>query len=95
MMACAELLAVCLLSADRGPAAPRRQPLPIFHDVSTAGRAPGEPPVPPPGLARAAVSPHGEPWRGLACGCQGEAPSRLAWLRRQTQGTSKRALLLL
>ncbi|NXW87643.1 NECA3 protein, partial [Alopecoenas beccarii] len=34
-MACAELLAVCLLSADRGPA-PRRQPLPIFHDVSTA-----------------------------------------------------------
>ncbi|NWX42353.1 NECA3 protein, partial [Steatornis caripensis] len=37
-MACAELLAVCLLSADRGPA-PRRQPLPIFHDVSTAGRA--------------------------------------------------------
>ncbi|NXL01244.1 NECA3 protein, partial [Mesembrinibis cayennensis] len=41
-MACAELLAVCLLSADRGPA-PRRQPLPIFHDVSTAGRAPSEP----------------------------------------------------
>ncbi|NXT89321.1 NECA3 protein, partial [Anhinga rufa] len=35
-MACAELLAVCLLSADRGPA-PRRQPLPIFHDVSTRG----------------------------------------------------------
>ncbi|XP_054074061.1 N-terminal EF-hand calcium-binding protein 3 isoform X2 [Rissa tridactyla] len=33
MMACAELLAVCLLSADRGPAAPRRQPLPIFHDI--------------------------------------------------------------
>ncbi|NXV49946.1 NECA3 protein, partial [Uria aalge] len=33
-MACAELLAVCLLSADRGPAAPRRQPLPIFHDVN-------------------------------------------------------------
>uniref|UniRef100_A0A8D0F0Q1 N-terminal EF-hand calcium binding protein 3 n=1 Tax=Strix occidentalis caurina TaxID=311401 RepID=A0A8D0F0Q1_STROC len=32
MMACAELLAVCLLSADRGPA-PRRQPLPIFHDI--------------------------------------------------------------
>ncbi|NXX80168.1 NECA3 protein, partial [Urocolius indicus] len=32
-MACAELLAVCLLSADRGPA-PRRQPLPIFHDVT-------------------------------------------------------------
>ncbi|NXE81936.1 NECA3 protein, partial [Cochlearius cochlearius] len=32
-MACAELLAVCLLSADRGPAA-RRQPLPIFHDVN-------------------------------------------------------------
>ncbi|NXV94014.1 NECA3 protein, partial [Calonectris borealis] len=32
-MACAELLAVCLLSADRGPA-PRRQPLPIFHDVN-------------------------------------------------------------
>ncbi|NXR09183.1 NECA1 protein, partial [Semnornis frantzii] len=31
--ACAELLAVCLLSADRGPA-PRRQPLPIFHDVN-------------------------------------------------------------
>ncbi|NXP47063.1 NECA3 protein, partial [Heliornis fulica] len=31
-MACAELLAVCLLSADRGPA-PRRQPLPIFHDI--------------------------------------------------------------
>ncbi|NXP08981.1 NECA3 protein, partial [Thinocorus orbignyianus] len=27
-MACAELLAVCLLSADRGPAVPRRQPLP-------------------------------------------------------------------
>lgn len=42
MMACAELLAVCLLSADRGPAA-RHQPLPIFHDVSTAGRAPSEP----------------------------------------------------
>ncbi|NXG51696.1 NECA1 protein, partial [Psilopogon haemacephalus] len=41
-MACAELLAVCLLSADRGPA-PRRQPLPIFHDVSTAGRARSEP----------------------------------------------------
>uniref|UniRef100_A0A8C5IQW7 Uncharacterized protein n=1 Tax=Junco hyemalis TaxID=40217 RepID=A0A8C5IQW7_JUNHY len=36
MMSCAELLAVCLLSADRGPK-PRRQPLPIFHDVSTAG----------------------------------------------------------
>ncbi|NXD67348.1 NECA3 protein, partial [Eolophus roseicapillus] len=32
-MACAELLAVCLLSANRGPA-PRRQPLPIFHDVN-------------------------------------------------------------
>uniref|UniRef100_A0A8B9M5D6 N-terminal EF-hand calcium binding protein 3 n=1 Tax=Accipiter nisus TaxID=211598 RepID=A0A8B9M5D6_9AVES len=32
MMACAELLAVCLLSADRGPAA-RHQPLPIFHDI--------------------------------------------------------------
>ncbi|NXL27338.1 NECA3 protein, partial [Glaucidium brasilianum] len=32
-MSCAELLAVCLLSADRGPA-PRRQPLPIFHDVN-------------------------------------------------------------
>ncbi|NXK04318.1 NECA1 protein, partial [Herpetotheres cachinnans] len=32
-MACAELLAVRLLSADRGPA-PRRQPLPIFHDVN-------------------------------------------------------------
>ncbi|XP_037257832.1 N-terminal EF-hand calcium-binding protein 3 isoform X2 [Falco rusticolus] len=32
MMACAELLAVCLLSADRGPT-PRRQPLPIFHDI--------------------------------------------------------------
>ncbi|NXH65580.1 NECA3 protein, partial [Hydrobates tethys] len=31
-MACAELLAVCLLSADRGPAPPR-QPLPIFHDI--------------------------------------------------------------
>ncbi|NWV05438.1 NECA3 protein, partial [Ptilonorhynchus violaceus] len=31
-MSCAELLAVCLLSADRGPA-PRRQPLPIFHDI--------------------------------------------------------------
>ncbi|NXD41137.1 NECA3 protein, partial [Copsychus sechellarum] len=30
-MSCAELLAVCLLSADRGPK-PRRQPLPIFHD---------------------------------------------------------------
>ncbi|NXG94208.1 NECA3 protein, partial [Stercorarius parasiticus] len=36
-MACAELLAVCLLSADRGPAAPHRQPLPIFHDVSSTG----------------------------------------------------------
>ncbi|NXD80911.1 NECA3 protein, partial [Halcyon senegalensis] len=36
-MACAELLAVCLLSADRGPAH-RHQPLPIFHDVSIAGR---------------------------------------------------------
>uniref|UniRef100_H0YZZ2 N-terminal EF-hand calcium binding protein 3 n=1 Tax=Taeniopygia guttata TaxID=59729 RepID=H0YZZ2_TAEGU len=35
MMSCAELLAVCLLSADRGPK-PHRQPLPIFHDVSTA-----------------------------------------------------------
>ncbi|NXF28708.1 NECA3 protein, partial [Nyctibius bracteatus] len=32
-MACAELLAVCLLSAERGPP-PRRQPLPIFHDVN-------------------------------------------------------------
>ncbi|KAJ7415925.1 amyloid beta precursor protein-binding-like protein [Pitangus sulphuratus] len=32
MMSCAELLAVCLLSAERGPA-PRRQPLPIFHDI--------------------------------------------------------------
>ncbi|NXS98455.1 NECA3 protein, partial [Jacana jacana] len=32
-MACAELLAVCLLSADRVPAVPRRQPLPIFHDI--------------------------------------------------------------
>nr|XP_014127623.1 N-terminal EF-hand calcium-binding protein 3 [Zonotrichia albicollis] len=32
MMSCAELLAVCLLSADRGPK-PRRQPLPIFHDI--------------------------------------------------------------
>ncbi|XP_030903523.2 N-terminal EF-hand calcium-binding protein 3 isoform X1 [Melopsittacus undulatus] len=32
MMACAELLAVCLLSANRGPA-PRRQPLPIFYDI--------------------------------------------------------------
>ncbi|NWI55639.1 NECA3 protein, partial [Calyptomena viridis] len=32
-MSCAELLAVCLLSAERGPA-PRRQPLPIFHDVN-------------------------------------------------------------
>ncbi|NWU69527.1 NECA3 protein, partial [Pterocles burchelli] len=32
-MACAELLAVCLLSAERGPK-PRRQPLPIFHDVN-------------------------------------------------------------
>ncbi|NXL59572.1 NECA3 protein, partial [Chordeiles acutipennis] len=40
-MACAELLAVCLLSAERGPAPRRRQPLPIFHDVSTAtDRAP-------------------------------------------------------
>lgn len=47
MMACAELLAVCLLSADRGPA-PRRQPLPIFHDVSTAG-TPAIPSVPPRG----------------------------------------------
>ncbi|XP_063258326.1 N-terminal EF-hand calcium-binding protein 3 isoform X1 [Prinia subflava] len=32
MMSCAELLAVCLLSADRGPK-PHRQPLPIFHDI--------------------------------------------------------------
>ncbi|NXH86368.1 NECA3 protein, partial [Edolisoma coerulescens] len=32
-MSCAELLAVCLLSADRGPK-PHRQPLPIFHDVN-------------------------------------------------------------
>ncbi|NXN98134.1 NECA3 protein, partial [Rhinopomastus cyanomelas] len=31
-MACAELLAVCLLSAERRPP-PRRQPLPIFHDI--------------------------------------------------------------
>ncbi|NXF70770.1 NECA3 protein, partial [Sclerurus mexicanus] len=31
-MSCAELLAVCLLSAERGPM-PRRQPLPIFHDI--------------------------------------------------------------
>ncbi|NWR94344.1 NECA3 protein, partial [Furnarius figulus] len=31
-MSCAELLAVCLLSAERG-SAPRRQPLPIFHDI--------------------------------------------------------------
>ncbi|NXV64350.1 NECA3 protein, partial [Molothrus ater] len=38
-MSCAELLAVCLLSADRGPK-PHRQPLPIFHDVSTAGGTP-------------------------------------------------------
>ncbi|KAM8797957.1 N-terminal EF-hand calcium-binding protein 3 [Eudromia elegans] len=32
MMACAELLAMCLLSGKAGPA-PRRQPLPIFHDI--------------------------------------------------------------
>ncbi|XP_025971381.2 N-terminal EF-hand calcium-binding protein 3 isoform X2 [Dromaius novaehollandiae] len=32
MMACAELLAMCLLSAKPG-AAPRREPLPIFHDI--------------------------------------------------------------
>ncbi|RMB95584.1 hypothetical protein DUI87_27694 [Hirundo rustica rustica] len=32
MMSCAELLAVCLLSADRGHK-PHRQPLPIFHDI--------------------------------------------------------------
>ncbi|NWV64432.1 NECA3 protein, partial [Malurus elegans] len=32
-MSCAELLAVCLLSAERGPK-PHRQPLPIFHDVN-------------------------------------------------------------
>ncbi|NXA56591.1 NECA3 protein, partial [Nothocercus julius] len=32
-MACAELLAMCLLSGKAGPA-PRRQPLPIFHDVN-------------------------------------------------------------
>ncbi|NWJ05040.1 NECA1 protein, partial [Crypturellus undulatus] len=32
-MACAELLAMCLLSGKAGPA-PRRQPLPIFHDTS-------------------------------------------------------------
>ncbi|NXW41444.1 NECA3 protein, partial [Nyctiprogne leucopyga] len=32
-MACAELLAVCLLSAERGPAPRPRQPLPIFHDI--------------------------------------------------------------
>ncbi|NXY57597.1 NECA3 protein, partial [Callaeas wilsoni] len=32
-MSCAELLAVCLLSADRG-SKPHRQPLPIFHDVN-------------------------------------------------------------
>ncbi|NXI74730.1 NECA3 protein, partial [Anseranas semipalmata] len=31
-MACAELLAMCLLSAKPGPA-PRREPLPIFHDI--------------------------------------------------------------
>ncbi|NXB26953.1 NECA3 protein, partial [Rhagologus leucostigma] len=31
-MSCAELLAVCLLSADRGPK-PHRQRLPIFHDI--------------------------------------------------------------
>ncbi|NXC38962.1 NECA1 protein, partial [Penelope pileata] len=31
-MACAELLAVCLLPARPGPA-PRREPLPIFHDI--------------------------------------------------------------
>ncbi|NWY06607.1 NECA3 protein, partial [Nothoprocta ornata] len=31
-MACAELLAMCLLSGKAGPA-PRRQPLPIFHDT--------------------------------------------------------------
>lgn len=35
MMACAELLAVCLLPAKPGPE-PRREPLPIFHDVSAA-----------------------------------------------------------
>ena len=35
MMACAELLAVCLLPAKLGPE-PRREPLPIFHDVSAA-----------------------------------------------------------
>lgn len=50
MMACAELLAVCLLSANRGPA-PRRQPLPIFHDVSTGGAGPLRDPVTPPGVA--------------------------------------------
>ncbi|OXB58926.1 hypothetical protein ASZ78_012190 [Callipepla squamata] len=32
MMACAELLAVCLLPAKPGPE-PRREPLPIFHDI--------------------------------------------------------------
>ncbi|XP_067163670.1 N-terminal EF-hand calcium-binding protein 3 [Apteryx mantelli] len=32
MMACAELLAMCLLSAKHGPAA-RREPPPIFHDI--------------------------------------------------------------
>ncbi|NXJ14964.1 NECA1 protein, partial [Odontophorus gujanensis] len=32
-MACAELLAVCLLPAKPGPE-PRREPLPIFHDVN-------------------------------------------------------------
>ncbi|NWI36038.1 NECA3 protein, partial [Picathartes gymnocephalus] len=32
-MSCAELLAVCLLSADRGPK-PHHKPLPIFHDVN-------------------------------------------------------------
>lgn len=62
MMSCAELLAVCLLSADRGPK-PHRQPLPIFHDVSTAGGTPA--PLPSPG---AAVLPLGEPRHVWASG---------------------------
>lgn len=37
-MACAQLLAMCLLPAKPG-AAPRGEPLPIFHDVSNGARS--------------------------------------------------------
>lgn len=46
-MACAQLLAMCLLPAKAG-AVPHREPLPIFHDVSSRRRGAG--PVRPRGV---------------------------------------------